>query len=126
MDEMDDMDIINKFMRERDAPLPDDEQFSKTPLTAKFRKGLWKKYGMTEHDLHDWQYCGGDWNKNQPWHYEFKNNFKLNCKWPPEEDECVCGAEIYYNCFMNRARDFVIVTGRCCIDKFLGPYRRRC
>ena len=126
MDKMEE-NLINYRLSRDEGPPPDDEAFAETRLTKKFRKGFMKKYGMTETDLQDWQYCDGDYNKDQPWHAKFKENFKLNCEWPPDKDKCVCGVDIYYNCYItNRNRDFVITTGRCCIDKFLGPNRRRC
>ena len=119
--------LISYGLSRKEGPPPDDEAFAETRLTKKFRRGLMRMYGMTEGDLQDWQYCGGDYNKDQPWHAKFKENFKLNCEWQPDKDKCVCGVDIYYNCYItNRNRDFVITTGRCCIDKFLGPNRRRC
>ena len=119
---------LTKYGLERDdGPPPDDEHFAETKLTLKFRQGLWDKYGLKEKDLHDWQYAGGEWNKNQPWHLAFKEKFEINCEWPAPVDRCVCDVEIKFLCYIaNRKRDVVIITGRCCIDKFLGPNRRRC
>src|SRR5690606_38727443 len=55
-----------------------------------------------------------------------KMNFKA-CEWPEHKDSCICDTDIVYNHFVtNRARDRVIVVGKCCIDKFLGPNRKRC
>jgi hypothetical protein len=108
-------------------PIVTDVRFAEDDLTSKFKTRLWKEYGLRPKDLDDWQYAGGDYNEKEPWHAKFKKEFKIKTDWPERADECVCGVEIMYNCFIsNRERDWVLVIGRCCINKFIGPNRRRC
>jgi len=108
-------------------PIVTDPEFAEQDLTRKFEEGLWRKYELRPKDLDDWQYAGGDYNKNEKWHARFKDAFQINTEWPERENKCVCGVDIVFNCFIsNRERTWIIPIGRCCINKFIGPNRRRC
>ena len=117
-------------MQEHDnAPRPEDPDRAERKISTKFLNGLWRHEGLKHDDLNDWQYGGGDYREYDGYkaHAEFKRQFILACPWPEYKTSCVCDTVIIYNHFVaNRARDRVIVVGKCCIDKFLGPNRKRC
>ncbi len=108
------------------APAPADYAFSEEELSNKFCKGLWRKYGMRLDDLKDWQYAGGD-DTTPSYHAEFRRKFRIRCRWPARDIRCVCDTPIIHNFYVaNRERTIVLVTGGCCVDRFLGKNRKRC
>tara|TARA_R110001606_G_scaffold193113_2_gene340859 strand:- start:2082 stop:2651 length:570 start_codon:yes stop_codon:yes gene_type:complete len=96
-------------------------------LYHRFIKGL-KDYGLTEKDMKDYRYCGGEIGENRMEHFRYWKllGFTLN-ELPEHVDHCVCGVHIVYNCFIAhkdnvRNRDTQplepLIVGSCCIKHF--------
>ena len=89
-------------------------------LRKRFINGL-KEYNLTEEEIKNWKYCGG----NQGRHF---NYFKLSCPnedLPEQVDECVCGHYIQENCYITNG-DEILILGNCCIKKFIPKSGRTC
>ena len=99
-------------------------------LRQSFFNGLYNLHGVTKDELREkWTFAGGDPESD---YYAY---FKLLCKsrikkglpeytMPKHETNCVCGRDIWINCFITNYERFIVV-GSCCIGKFMENGRKR-
>lgn len=95
-------------------------------LSERFIRGL-QSYNLSLDDINTsgYRYCGGD--KGRHLNY-FTTIFK-NKPFPPHKSFCVCGKDIIENCYIcdkSLNYDSIIVSGNCCIKKFIDNSGRTC
>ncbi len=87
-------------------------------LTEQFISGLFS-YGLTYKQFIErgYRYAGGD--DGSHWKY-FRLLFGSKHEFPTHKDNCVCGHEIRYNCYITYdGFDEIMVLGSCCIKRFM-------
>jgi Domain of unknown function (DUF5710) len=94
-------------------------------LSKKFLNGLLNTYGITESELDNYNYCGGDTEEHKRYFKIYFKNCLKTVEMPSHKDKCVCGHRIKRNCFITNDID-ILVIGNCCIKKFMKNSGRTC
>jgi len=91
------------------------KRMSRSDRIAEILRNKLMEWGGSD-NFADYSYCGGDSGRHT--HKRMLSGMKA----PKHEDDCLCGHDIKWNCYLMKTRQpeiGAIVVGSCCIERFI-------